>query len=120
MRNRIFFAVTALFCIAVFLYAPIHNILMKQGVIEYENVGNIITVDKVYDEDDLFPELFNAIEEGKRTIVDTYTNHIPLYLELTSAAKSAKQALNAPVKRIFQKIGDDIVRDRLLESLGLK
>lgn len=120
MRNKIFFIAVVALILAVFVYAPIHNILMSAGIVPYENVGNIIKVDKVYGEDELMADFFNGIEEGKRDIVDTYTNHIPFYLELTSFVKDFKQTLNAPIKKTFQKIGDDIVRDRLYESLGIK
>ena len=113
MRDKIFAVIISVLFIGVLIYSPIHAILMNAGVIEYENVGNIIEVEKVYGEEHPLSVPLNAIEEGKRTVVDTYTNHIPFYLEVTTAARSLKRALNEPFTKWLQSVGDGIIRDKL-------
>ena len=113
MRNKIFAAVIAAVFLFVFIYAPVHVILMNNGIIPYETSGNIIKADKVYDESHPLSVPLNAIEEGKRTVVDTYTNHIPFYTELTTFARGFKRSLNEPLTKAMQKIGDGIIRDKL-------
>ena len=112
-KNRVFAVIISVLFIGVLIYAPIHAILMNAGVIEYENVGNIIEVEKVYDESHPLAVPLNAIEEGKRTLIDTYTNHIPFYLEVTTFARSLKRAINEPLTKWLQSVGDRIIRDKL-------
>lgn len=113
MRNKIFIAVLAVIFLFVFIYAPVHAILMKNGLIPYENSGNIIKPDKVYDDSHPLSAPLNMIEEAKRSVVDTYTNHIPFYSELTSFAKAVKRSINEPLTKAMQKIGDGIIRNKL-------
>jgi len=84
LRNKIFAAVFFLFTLAVMVSAPLKLWLTNAGVIETENVGNVIEVEKVYKEGTFAAPLLNAVEEMKRSINDIYTNYIPFYVDITS------------------------------------
>lgn len=114
MRNKIFTAIFCLFLIGVMVSAPMKFWLTKAGVIETENVGNVIEVEKVYKEGTFAASLLNAVEEMKRSINDTYTNYIPFYVDITSVAESFTQNLNRPVTSLLLNWGNQL----LLEGGG--
>jgi len=87
VKNKLFFAFVLIFFLGLAIASPILNILMTLGVIPYENSGNIIEVDKVYEEDFPLSSVLNGFEEGKRIVRDTYTNHLPFYLEISGQEK---------------------------------
>lgn len=109
MRNKIFAAVFFVFIFAVMISAPVKMLLTNAGVIETQNVGNVIEVEKVYAEGAFGAPLFNAVEEVKRDINDAYTNYIPFYVDITSAAESFKQTLNRPVTSFLLALGNQIM-----------
>ncbi|MCQ2424266.1 MAG: hypothetical protein MJ088_05170 [Clostridia bacterium] len=112
-RNILFVSVTAVVFAAVFLFAPIHSILMANGLIEYENVGNEILPENVYEDDVPLAGFLNAIEEGKCTVKDTYTNHMPLYLAVTNWSAETKRFLNKPVVTFLEEKGNEIVKKNI-------
>ena len=110
-RNLLFVSVIALLFAAMFLYAPIHSILMANGLIEYENVGNEITVENFYEDDVPLAAVLNGIEEGKRVIKDTYINHLPFYLTVTTKSAEIKRFFNKPIVTLLEKKGNEIVKE---------
>ncbi len=116
LRNRIFIGVFAAFLLLVMLGAPTKWILTEQGVLASDNVGNIITVDYVYEGDSLYARFFNGIEEGKRLVRDIYTNYIPFYVDITAAASTARTTLNRPVTSFLMNRGNEILRASLAEE----
>lgn len=112
-RNVLFVSVFALCFAAIFLFAPIHSILMANGLIEYENVGNEIPLENYYEDDVPLAAVLNGIEEGKRTVKDTYTNHLPLYLAVTNWSAEAKRFLNKPVVTYLEEAGNQIVKKNI-------
>ncbi len=119
MRNKIFAVVFGLFLVVVMISAPVKTALTNAGIIESENVGNVIEVEKVYEEGTFGASLFNAIEEAKRDINDTYTNYIPFYVGITSTAESFKQRLNQPVTSFLLELGNKIMLERKEEGSKL-
>ncbi len=113
MRNRIFIGIFAGFLLLVMLGAPSKLILTKLGVLASDNVGNIIEVDKVYEGESGYARFFNGIEEGKRLIKDIYTNYIPFYVDITSAASTARTTLNRPVSSFLMNKGNEIMLETL-------
>ena len=109
MRNKIFATVFFLFILAVMVSAPMKLWLTNAGVIETENVGNVIEVEKVYKAGTFGASLLNAIEEMKRSINDTYTNYIPFYVDITSVAESLTQSLNKPVTSLLLDWGNQLL-----------
>lgn len=97
IRNRIFIGICSGFLILVMIAAPARRLLVFLGMVPDMNVGNIIEVDKVYDDDTFLGPFFNFIEDGKRNITDIYTNYIPLYLSITTTATDIKNTLNEPM-----------------------
>lgn len=97
MRDRwllfVFFLITG----AVFLLSPLDYVLTKKGLLENQNVGNVIQVEKHYDEDSFAADFLNRAEQVKRDIRDVYTNYIPGFLPIISASKVAQQELNRPL-----------------------
>ena len=108
LRNKIFAAVFFLFLIAVMVSAPVKLWLTNAGVVETANVGNVIQVEKVYDDDAFAASFLNAVEEMKRSINDTYTNYIPFYVDITSAAGDFTQSLNEPFANLLLNWGNEI------------
>jgi len=116
LRNKIFIGIFSGFILLVMLAAPGKMILTNLGVIEAENVGNIIEVDKVYEEGTFGAAFFNGIEEVKRTVNDIYTNYIPFYVSITSTASSFQQSLNQPVTSFLMNKGNELMLKNLEAS----
>ena len=108
IKNKLFFAFVLIFFLGLAIASPILNILMTLGVIPYENSGNIIEVDKVYEEDFPLSGVLNGFEEGKRIVRDTYTNHLPFYLEMSAFTKDIQRKINHPVNQYFSDKSDEI------------
>ncbi len=113
MRNKIFTAIFCLFILLVMIGAPVNLALTKAGVIPSENVGNVIEVEKVYEEGEFGAPVLNAIEEFKRDVNDTYINYIPFYVDITSVAKSIQRTINHPITTYLLNEGDRITLERL-------
>ncbi len=113
MRNKIFISIFCTFIIVVMFSAPIKLVLTQAGILEKENVGNIIEVEKVYEEGSFGASFFNAIEEAKRDINDTYTNYLPFYVKITSLAENFKQNINQPVASLLLEWGNQIMGEHL-------
>lgn len=109
LRNKVFAAVFFAFIIAVMISAPVKMFLTNAGVIETENVGNVIEVEKVYVEGTFGAPFFNAVEEAKRDINDIYTNYIPFYVRITSIAESFTQQLNRPISTFLLEWGNRLM-----------
>lgn len=109
MRNKIFICVFCAFILFIMIAAPMKRILTEKGLIKSENVGNIIEADKVYREDAFLASFFNGIEEGKRLLNETYVNHIPFYVDITTAAKAVKVSVNKPVTALLIDIGNELL-----------
>ncbi len=109
MRNKIFIGVFSGFLLLVMLGAPVKMALTNAGLIESDNVGNIIEVDKFYEGESLYAKIFNGIEEGKRLINDVYTNYIPFYVEITSAASTFRTNVNQPITTYLMNKGNEIL-----------
>lgn len=118
MRDKLFISFFCVIIIAVMLSAPIKLALTEAGVIETENVGNIIEVEKVYEEGTFGASFFNAIEETKRDLKDTYTNYLPFYVNITSLAENFKQNVNQPVVSLLLKWGNKIMTEQLEETVA--
>lgn len=111
LRNKLFAIV---FCVAIFavmISAPAKMFLTNAGIVKNENVGNIIEVEKVYAEGTFGASFFNAVEEAKRDISDIYTNYVPFYVGMTSAAESFKQRINQPVSSYLLELGNRIMAE---------
>ena len=113
MRNKVFVSVFAVFLLLVMISAPVKRVLCAAGLIVNENVGNIIEVEKVYDPESFAAPLLNAIEEGKRELTDIYTNYIPFYVDITSAANVFTQAVNNPITALLLDAGNKDVLARM-------
>lgn len=109
LRNKIFAAVFFVFILAVMVSAPVKMFLTNAGLIETENVGNIIEVEKVYPKGTPGAAFFNAVEEVKRDINDIYTNYIPFYVSITSKAEGFTQRLNQSVTSFLLEWGNQIM-----------
>jgi len=109
LRNKVFAAVFFAFIIVVMISAPLKMLLTNAGLIETENVGNIIEVEKVYPEGTFGAPILNALEEAKRDINDIYTNYIPFYVSITSSAESFTQGLNKTVSSFLLEWGNKIM-----------
>ena len=107
MRNKIFVFLLSLVFLLIFILSPISLLLTKSGVLEYNNVGNTISVDKTYPENHFASSLLNSFEEAKRDIKDTYINHFPFYLEVTSFFKGLEKEIDKPVVNWLQKKGQE-------------
>ncbi|MBO6053782.1 MAG: hypothetical protein J6Q17_08595, partial [Clostridia bacterium] len=100
------------FVLLVMLGAPLKLLLTESGIVAAENVGNVIEVEKVYEEGTFGAPLFNRIEELKRGITDVYTNYFPFYVGITTAANEFTAELNQPLTSFLMDRGNRI----LLES----
>ena len=109
MRNKIFVAVLLVFVLAVAVSAPVKMYLTNAGLVETENVGNVIEVEKVYANDAFGASLFNGVEGVKRDLKDIYTNYIPFYVDITTAAKNFTRTLNQPMSSLLMKWGNSIM-----------
>lgn len=112
MRNKIFVAVFAAFIVAIMICAPTKMFLTKAGVIQTENVGNEIEVEKLYTAGTFGASFFNSVEQTKRDINDTYINYLPFYVPVTSAAEEFTQNLNRPVSKYLLDWGNRITLAR--------
>ncbi len=112
---KIFLTALAVVFVFVFVFAPVNYLLVQAGVVEYENVGNVIEVEKVYDDSHPLAGFLNAVEEGKRTVRDIYINYLPAYVETAFLTKTVKDHINSPFTRFLSEIGDRIVRQKMEE-----
>ena len=92
--------------------APLNLALTKAGVIPSENVGNVIEVEKVYEDGDFGAPVLNAIENFKRDLNDTYINYIPFYVGITSVAKDAQRNINHPITSYLLDEGNRIMLEQ--------
>ncbi len=106
MRNKVFTCILVAFLIFVMIAAPVKRILTVNGLIEKDNVGNDIKVEKEYGDNVLGAPFWNGIEEAKRELTDIYTNYIPFYVDITSAAKTFTQNINAPISSFLMDFGN--------------
>ncbi len=106
MRDRWLLFVFFLIIGAVFLLSPLDYVLTKKGLLENQNVGNVIEVEKHYDEESFAADFLNRAEQVKRDIRDIYTNYIPGFLPIISASKVAQQELNRPLDSFLLERGN--------------
>lgn len=111
--QKTFVIILAAFFAFLFLFAPINYLLVQKGIVDYENVGNIIEVEKVYEEGEFGAAFFNQIEEIKRTVKDIYINYLPWYVETTLFVKDFKGKVNAPTTTWLTQLGDKIIKEQL-------
>ncbi|MHB1151072.1 MAG: hypothetical protein ACYCWE_02460 [Eubacteriales bacterium] len=109
MRNRLFISVFCAVLLFIMIGAPVKRILTDFGLIKSENVGNIIEVEKVYEDGAFLASFFNSIEQGKKLLNETYINHIPFYVDITTTAKAVKVSVNKPVTALLIDIGNDLL-----------
>ncbi len=109
MRNKLFISVFCAVILFIMIGAPLKRILTDAGLIKSENVGNIIEVEKVYKDGAFLASFFNSIEEGKKLLNETYINHIPFYVDITTAAKAVKVSVNKPVTALLIDIGNELL-----------
>ena len=109
LRNKIFVSVFCVFILGVMISAPLNAVLTHLEIVKTANVGNVIEVEKVYEEGTFGAPLFNAIEEGKRSVADVYTNYIPFYVNITTAAKSVEYTLNKSFAAYLLEKGNELV-----------
>ncbi len=108
LRNRIFVCIFCGIILLIMLGAPLKLILTNAGVVTTANVGNVIEVEKYYEEGSFGASLFNWIEERKRDINDIYINYIPFYVGITTAANEFTFKLNQPVTTFLMNRGNEI------------
>lgn len=91
----------------MFVGAPASLLLTKYGVIEYNNVGNVIETDKEYDESAAIGQLLGNIENGKIKIKDTYINNLPFFLKITNSYKPMKSEFDGYLIDWLQNKGNE-------------
>lgn len=112
MRNKLFIAVFCLLLLVIMIGAPGKKILTNAGLVTNANVGNVIEVEKVYEEGTFGASLFNSLEEIKRDITDIYTNYIPFYVGITTVSSTFQQNLNQPVTTLLMNKGNAILAEK--------
>ena len=85
----VFFLITG----AVFLLSPLDYVLTKKGLLENQNVGNVIQVEKHYDEDSFAADFLNRAEQVKRDIRDVYT---PVFCPSSPPPRSPNRSSTGP------------------------
>lgn len=120
MRNKFFIAVFVTFLVAVMICAPTKMFLTKAGVIQTENVGNEIEVEKLYTAGTFGASFFNAVEQTKRDINDIYINYIPYYVPITFASENFTQSLNRPVSSFLLDWGNSIMAENREDNAPTK
>lgn len=108
MRNKILIAVACCFLALAFVSPLIRYCLCKAGLSEYKNTGNVIEVEKTYENS----TLLNSIEGFKRDVKDIYINYIPGYFESTGFAGEFEQNVNRPVSSVLLKKGNEVAAER--------
>ncbi len=116
MRTKLFIVLFCAMILVVMLCAPAKHVLTDLGILQSENVGNIIEVDKVYHEDAFGAAFFNGIEQVKRQINDTYINYMPFYMDITKAAKKTQRQINRPVSDYLGKTGSAVEKERRAQA----
>jgi len=104
LRNRLFLGVMSFFIIALFIYAPLKKIESAQGIIEVQEIRNIITPDKEHT--GLFADTLNKIEGYKVWINDTYINYLPMYVSVVSSTQTMQNNWNAPVYTMLSNMAE--------------
>lgn len=104
MKDKTFIFIICGFMFLLMIAAPFIFILSKAEVIRTENLGNVITAEKVYDSDSLFGTQLNAIENAKATITDIYINYLPGYSIIVSEIGTLKVNINKPVYSMYSEI----------------
>jgi len=107
LRNKIFAVVFSVIFLFMFVGAPTVLVLTKLGVLEYNNLGNEITVDKVYDNSTAFGRAFNKIEQGKLNIKETYIDSLPFYEIIKDTYAPFKSSANQPFMNWLQEKGNE-------------
>ncbi len=110
MRNGIFIVLFAVIFIFMFIGAPLTAILIEEGVLPYENVGNEIVADKTYDENRFLGGFLNQIETVKTTLKDVYINNLPFFLNITNTYKPFKNTLNQFFSQLLQNLGNSLTQ----------
>lgn len=108
LRNKLFIGAFCAVLLFIMAGAPVKRILTGYGLIESENVGNIIEAEKVYGEDAFLSSFLSGIEEGKRVLNETYINYIPFYVDITTAAKAVTFSVNKPVTAVLTAVGNEL------------
>ncbi len=108
MRNKLFIGAFCAVLLFIMAGAPVKRLLTGYGLIESENVGNIIEAEKVYEEDAFLSSFLSGIEEGKRLLNETYINYIPFYVDITTAAKAVTFSVNKPVTSVLTAVGNEL------------
>ncbi len=106
MRDRLFLFAFFLIAGAVFLLSPVDYLLTKKGLLENQNVGNVIEAEASYGEDAFAAGFLNRAELLKRDLRDVYTNYIPGFLPVVSTAKVLQQDLNRPFDALWTRLGN--------------
>lgn len=111
MRNKLFATIGAIIFLAFFVGAPLFLFLTRAGALPYENVGNQVMAEKVYEEDHPLYGVLTTIEELKVAVKDTYINYLPGFLKITNFFKPLKAKLDRPVIDFFAEEGRDFIED---------
>ena len=111
LRNKIFVVIFCGILLLIMIGAPLKLILTNAGIVTTANVGNVIEVEKYYEEGSFGASLFNWIEERKRDINDIYTNYIPFYVGITTAANDITFKVNEPVTTYLINRGNELFKE---------
>ena len=109
MRNKIFVILCSFLFLALFVGAPLFPFLTNKGILPYQNVGNQITAEKVYEEDHPLYSFLTAIEEGKVAVKDTYINYLPGFLGITNYFKPLKSSIDRPLLDYLAAKGRELI-----------
>ena len=116
MRNKVFVILCSFLFLALFVGAPLFLFLTNKGILPYQNVGNQITAEKVYEEDHPLYSFLTAIEEGKVAVKDTYINYLPGFLGITNYFKPLKSSIDRPLLDYFAAKGRELISAKCRHS----
>ena len=113
MRNRSLIIISCI-VLALAFASPLEKYaLCELGIMRNTNVGNVIELEKVYEEGSPGASLLNGFEEFKRDLKDIYTNYFPFYVETATIVNSAEEAVNRPLQAFLFEKGNEIAREKL-------
>lgn len=112
MKNKIFIITLFSLIAIIMVSAPVTYALVSLDLIEYENMGNVIEPDRIYD-----IKILDAIENGKAALTDIYTNYLPLYAQIVSNAGTYKVNLEKPIYSLYSDISADYYKAQTVSKL---
>ena len=96
MKNKTYIITISILLLLLALSAPVNRLLAACGIVNVTNIGNMSEAESSAEN-----PILSAIEKGKSTLENIYTNYLPFYNEVVMISGEVDYAISDAVQSLF-------------------